>query len=106
MQVRRNSQGYREDASMSKKQQPKPAKRRPTEAEKIVAKFFDWLPEEAVDHSLVKHIERVIRAAVKEAAHCEREFVYDALSDMGHHALCKQLRERINKHTRKYGAKP
>ena len=88
----------------------KPAKRRASAGERIM--MGGRIPVNRVDDLTLwdkrcaARIDRAIRAKVKDAAHCEREFVYDALSDMGHDALCKQLRERINKHTRKYGAKP
>jgi len=74
--------------------QPKPAKRKPTDAEKIVAKFFDWMPEEAVDHSLVKHIERAIRAAVKETwSACEK---HESENSESHKAQIKgQIEQRF-----------
>jgi len=89
--------------------QPKPAKRRASAGERLANESCGECNIcklcEVGTQTLARNIDLAIRAAVKDAAHCEREFVYDALSDMGHHALCKQLKDRINRHTRKYGVK-
>ena len=71
MQVRRNGQGYSEDASMSKKQQPKTAKRRASAGERIYgrikAMYFTWngLEHDDRDYHFAEDIDRAIRAAVK-----------------------------------------